>query len=160
MRAHKGIDMGSPGRAGLYTSLWPFSDYTWENSLKTQTYLYALFDRSPSVSTFGNFFLHQEYAAIAARGDPLNEIESLINWELFRPRLVTVYQSDTDQGGRPHTDVVVLLKLLVLQQWYGLSDYELERQAGDRISFPPFSWISCLGSPTVRRSGPSRIACR
>jgi len=96
------------------------------------------------VSTFGNFFLHQEYAAIAARGDPLNEIESLIDWELFRPRLVTVYQSDTDQGGRPHTDVIVLMKLLVLQQWYGLSDYELERQAGDRISFRHF-----LGYPAT-----------
>ena len=27
------------------------------------------------------------------------------------------------------------MKLLVLQQWYGPSNYELERQAGDRISF-------------------------
>ena len=96
------------------------------------------------MSTFGNFFLNQEYAAIAARGDPLNEIESLIDWEQFRPRLVTVYQSNTAQGGRPHTDVIVLLKLLVLQQWYGLSDYELERQAGDRISFRHF-----LGYPAT-----------
>lgn len=31
------------------------------------------------MSTFGNFFLHNEYAAIAARGDPLNEIEDLID---------------------------------------------------------------------------------
>jgi IS5 family transposase len=38
----------------------------------------------------------------------------------------------------------VLLKLLVLQQWYGLSDYELERQAGDRISFRHF-----LGYPAT-----------
>ena len=96
------------------------------------------------MSTFGNFFLHQEYASIAARGDPLNEIEDLIDWELFRPRLSTLYQSDTDQGGRPHTDVIVLMKLLVLQQWYGLSDYELERQAGDRISFRHF-----LGYPAT-----------
>ena len=96
------------------------------------------------MSTFGNFFLHQEYASIAARGDPLNEIEGLIDWELFRPRLSTLYQSDTDQGGRPHTDVIVLMKLLVLQQWYGLSDYELERQAGDRISFRHF-----LGYPAT-----------
>ena len=96
------------------------------------------------MSTFGSYFLHQEYAAIAARGDPLNEIHGLIDWELFRPRLVTLYQSDTDPGGRPHTDVIVLMKLLVLQQWYGLSDYELERQAGDRISFRHF-----LGYPAT-----------
>lgn len=46
--------------------------------------------------------------------------------------------SDTDQGGRPHTDVIVFLKLLVLHQWQGLSNYELVRQAGDRISFRHF----------------------
>ncbi len=79
------------------------------------------------MSTFGHFFLHQEYAAIAARGNPLNEIESLIDWERFRPRLSTLNQSDTDQSGDPHTDVIVLMKLLVLQQWHGLSDHALER---------------------------------
>ena len=56
----------------------------------------------------------------------------------------TLYLSDTDQGGRPHTDVIVLLKLLVLQQWYGFSDYELERQSGHRISFRRF-----LGYPAT-----------
>jgi len=66
------------------------------------------------MSTFGNFFLHQEYAAIAARGDPLTDTESLIDWEQFCPRLSTLYQSDTGQGGRPHTDVIVLMKILVL----------------------------------------------
>ncbi len=96
------------------------------------------------MSTFGNYFLHQEYGAIAARGDPLNETDGLIDWELFRPRLSTFYQSDIEQGGRPHTDVIVLMKLLVLQQWYGLSDYELERPAGNRISFRHF-----LGYPVT-----------
>ncbi len=40
------------------------------------------------MSTVGNFFLNQEYAAIAARGDPLNEINGLIDWELFRPPVI------------------------------------------------------------------------
>ena len=31
-----------------------------------------------------------------------------------------------------------MVKLLVLQSWYGLSDPELERQASDRISFRRF----------------------
>ena len=84
------------------------------------------------------FILNQEYATIAARGDPLNEIHDLIDWELFRPRLSTLYASDRNQSGRLHNDVIVLMKLLVLQQWYGLSDYELERQAGGRISLRHF----------------------
>lgn len=35
-------------------------------------------------------------------------------------------------------DEVVMMKSLVLQQWYGLSDPELERQVADRISFQRF----------------------
>tara|TARA_Y100000310_G_scaffold102684_1_gene100855 strand:- start:804 stop:992 length:189 start_codon:yes stop_codon:yes gene_type:complete len=37
-----------------------------------------------------------------------------------------------------------MMKLLVLQQWYGLSDPELERQTNNRISFRSF-----LGFPNV-----------
>jgi IS5 family transposase len=40
-----------------------------------------------------------------------------------------MYRNDTPRGGRPNTDEVVMVKLLVLQQWYGLSDPELERQS-------------------------------
>ena len=39
-------------------------------------------------------------------------------------------------------DPVLMVKLLVLQAWYGLSDPELERQVNDRISFRHF-----LGQP-------------
>jgi IS5 family transposase len=74
----------------------------------------------------------------AARGDSLDEIEGLIDRDLFRPRLSMLNQGDSEQDGRPHTDVIVLMQLLVLQQWYGLSDYELERQAGDPIVFRHF----------------------
>jgi IS5 family transposase len=37
-----------------------------------------------------------------------------------------------------HIDEIVMVKMLVLQSWYGLSDPELERQANDRISFHKF----------------------
>ena len=35
-------------------------------------------------------------------------------------------------------DPVLMVKLLVLQAWYGLSDPELERQASNRIDFMHF----------------------
>ena len=38
----------------------------------------------------------------------------------------------------PNIDVVVMMKMNILQQWYGLSDAETERQANDRISFRKF----------------------
>jgi IS5 family transposase len=31
-----------------------------------------------------------------------------------------------------------MFKMLVLQQWYGLSDFEIEKQCIDRISFRKF----------------------
>lgn len=73
--------------------------------------------------------------AIAAYGDPLKEIEGLLDWNLFLSRLAILSQSDTDRGGRPYLDEMVLIRLLVLQQWHGLSDYELEIIPGKRISF-------------------------
>jgi transposase, IS5 family len=35
-------------------------------------------------------------------------------------------------------DPVIIVKMLVLQAWYGLSDPELERQVDDRLSFQRF----------------------
>jgi IS5 family transposase len=49
-----------------------------------------------------------------------------------------MYRNHTERGGRPNKDEVLMLKLLVLQQWYGLSDPELERQVADRLSFMKF----------------------
>jgi IS5 family transposase len=49
-----------------------------------------------------------------------------------------LYTNTTGQGGRPNIDVILMVKLLVLQSMYGLSDPELERQANDKISFLKF----------------------
>ena len=90
------------------------------------------------MSTFTNFAIQHEYASLAALGDRLGEISSLIDWDAFRPLLADLYTNTEGRGGRPNCDVVLMIKLLVLQQWYGLSDPELERQAIDRISFRHF----------------------
>ena len=49
-----------------------------------------------------------------------------------------MYDNKSEKGGRPNNDEIVMMKMMVLQQWYGLSDPELERQATDRISFHKF----------------------
>ena len=49
-----------------------------------------------------------------------------------------MYDNNTGQGGRPNNDEIVMIKMLVLQSWYSLSDPELERQVNDRISFRKF----------------------
>lgn len=77
---------------------------------------------------FSSFFLSQNYQKVAALGNRLGEIEKMIDWERFRPIIADMYRDDLIEGGRPHTDEILLIKLLVLQQWHGLSDYELEIQ--------------------------------
>jgi len=59
-----------------------------------------------------------------------------------RPILTDLYTNDTERGGRPNHDPVLMVKLLVLQSWYGLGDEETERQAVDRLS-----WRRFLGYP-------------
>lgn len=62
-----------------------------------------------------------------------------INWQEFRPLLETIYNKERkSNAGRKPIDVIVMFKLLILQQMYAISDDELEFQVNDRISFMEF----------------------
>ncbi len=50
-----------------------------------------------------------------------------------------------NSGDRPEADVIVMSKMLVLQQWYDLYDSELERKCIDIISFQKFMGIPEYG---------------
>lgn len=90
------------------------------------------------MSSLTDFALREEYKRLESLGDKLSEIESLIDWKPFRPIIDEMYNNKTELGGRPNNDAIVMLKMIVLQQWHGLSDPELEKQATDRISFRKF----------------------
>jgi IS5 family transposase len=90
------------------------------------------------MNTFKAYMLKKAYERYQKLGDKLAQIEPLIDWEAFTPIIASLYNNKGPQGGRPNIDEVVMMKLLVLQQWYGLSDPELERQVADRISFQRF----------------------
>ncbi|MBK8039634.1 MAG: transposase [Verrucomicrobiaceae bacterium] len=62
-------------------------------------------------------------------------------WESFRPLLeeLTGYATrDWRKGGKPPFDPVLMLKVLVLQKFHGLSDDATEEQIFDRTSFKSF----------------------
>lgn len=90
------------------------------------------------MNSFRSYMLRKAYERYEKLGDRLAEVEPLIDWEAFRPIIAGLYHNHGPQGGRPNMDPVVMMKILVLQQWYGLSDPELERQVVDRISFQRF----------------------
>jgi IS5 family transposase len=69
----------------------------------------------------------------------LGKLNQLIPWHDFQPILETVYQQNRkSNAGRKPLNVVLMFKLLVLQQIYNISDDELEFQVNDRISFMEF----------------------
>jgi len=90
------------------------------------------------MKTFVDFALKEAYKRVEQLGDRLAEIESVIDWKAFRPIVSDMYDNRSERGGRPNIDEVVMVKLLVLQQWHGLSDPELEKQVADRLSFRKF----------------------
>ena len=96
------------------------------------------------MDSFRSYLFREAYKKIHQLGDKLARIEPLIDWKAFTPIIQDLYDNKTPKGGRPNVDPVVMVKLLVLQQWYGLSDPELERQVNDRLSFRRF-----LGFPDV-----------
>ena len=82
---------------------------------------------------------HQQEVMRAVKG--INKLNAVIDWELFRGDLESLLGydiRDPRRGGRPPFDAVLMLKVLVLQKYYGLSDDEAEFQIMDRFSFMQF----------------------
>ena len=66
------------------------------------------------------------------------QVSDLIDWSPIRRILDEMYTNKSEKGGRPNCDVILMFKIQMLQQWYGLSDLEIERQMADRLSFMAF----------------------
>jgi len=63
---------------------------------------------------------HQQSVLKAVKG--INKLNAAIDWELFRGELESIlgYENrDPKRGGRPPFDAVLMLKVLVLQKYYG-----------------------------------------
>ncbi len=82
--------------------------------------------------------LREAYRNIEKLGDKLAMAEKQVDWTKFRPIVEGLYDNRGPRGGRPNLDSVMMIKVLVLQAWYGLSDPEVERQIADRLSFQRF----------------------
>ncbi len=75
----------------------------------------------------GFFDVDERLKALSAKGDQLERLSAIVNFELFRPDLVrAVPRSDGAKGGRPPFDHVFMFKVLVLQASHSLSDERTE----------------------------------
>ena len=87
----------------------------------------------------GFFDMDERLKELSAKGDHLERLNAIIDFELFRPDLArAVPRSDGSKGGRPPFDHVFMFKVLVLQASHSLSDERTEFLVKDRLSFMRF----------------------
>lgn len=87
----------------------------------------------------GFWDLDERYVRLSEAGDPLEKLNGVVPWEVFRkPLAKALKRSDGARGGRPPYDSVLMFKILVLQALYSLSDDQAEFQIQDRLSFMRF----------------------
>lgn len=88
--------------------------------------------------SFNRFILEKQYQKVRGLGDRLALMKEQIDWKPFIPLVQRVFHDNKQTGGRPHTDERVVVRSMLLQAWYNLSDPELEFQCHDRLSFRNF----------------------
>lgn len=88
--------------------------------------------------SFKRFIMKQQYEKVKGLGDRLELMKQQIDWKPFIPLVKSVFKDNDTVGGRPHTNELVVVRSMLLQAWYGLSDPELEFQCHDRLSFRNF----------------------
>ena len=91
----------------------------------------------------GMFDWEFRFAKLDGNGDPLTQLDKLIDWEQFRPtlRVIRDKQRKSNAGRKPY-DEVLMFKVLILQSLYNLSDDVTEYQILDRLSFMRFLGLS------------------
>ncbi|MBU0460772.1 MAG: IS5 family transposase [Nanoarchaeota archaeon] len=91
----------------------------------------------------GFFDFSERFKALSKMGDPLEKLNKVINWEIFRKPIEKIIprKNKSSKGGRPSYDCILMFKIIVLQILYNLSDDQTEFQIRDRFSFIRFLGI-------------------
>lgn len=87
----------------------------------------------------GLFDYEFQLEKIKAHTPPLQKLNTLIDWEMFRePIEVALYVEPKSNAGAKGYDKLMMFKILILQRYYNLSDAQTEFQIKDRLSFMDF----------------------
>lgn len=87
----------------------------------------------------GFFDIDERLNDLSAKGDDLERLKGLVDFEMFRPALQqAIPRSERCKGGRPPFDQVLMFKALILQSMHSLSDERVEYLIKDRLSFMRF----------------------
>ena len=92
------------------------------------------------------FDWHISLDRMSEMGDPLEKIDETINWDIFVKPLEEMRDKERkSNAGRKPYDVILMLKILLLQSFYNLSDEQAEYQINDRITFRRFLGLGLSG---------------
>src|SRR4028119_617008 len=87
----------------------------------------------------GFFDLDERLKELSGKGDHLEGLSAIVDFELFQPHLArAVPRSDGSKGRWPAFDLVFMFKVLILQASHSLSDERTEFLIKDRLSFMRF----------------------
>src|SRR5258708_17686404 len=90
----------------------------------------------------GFFDIERRLEAISAKGDPLETIKKMVQWEDFRADIEAVTETKPEErqsnAGRKPYDTILKFKIVVLQSLHNLSDEQTEYLIRDRLSFMRF----------------------
>jgi len=88
----------------------------------------------------GLFDYEFQLDAIKKHQPPLQKLNEIIDWELFREPIEQALKNENrkSNAGRKPYDKLLLFKILILQRYYNLSDEQTEFQIKDRLSFLDF----------------------
>lgn len=68
----------------------------------------------------------------------LAKLNAATPWDALAKLVQPLYRNDTAKGGRPNIPVVVMLRVTLMQRWFGLSAPAMEEAILDRLSFRRF----------------------
>ena len=87
----------------------------------------------------GFWDFEERHQKLESKKDLLKYLDEVVPWESFQPLLEVIHQKPRkSNAGRRPLDVILMFKLLILQQLYNIGDDELEYQVNDRLSFMRF----------------------
>jgi IS5 family transposase len=91
----------------------------------------------------GLFDVDARLRELSAKGDDLERVNALVDFEAFRQDLErAVPRAERLKGGRPPYDHVLMFRILILQASHSLSDERTEYLIKDRLSFMRFLGLS------------------
>lgn len=103
---------------------------------------HTIYKSTGNISLFEN---DQKRDKLSMLGNPLEKLSKVIDFDIFRDNLEKMLinrDKDFSKGGARPYDVVLMFKIMILQQLYNLGDDQMEYQLNDRLSFRNFVGLS------------------